>query len=104
MMTAEAKENIITWEVHLSPICCLERNIDELQGLGGGTEGQRNNLKDCEMPEGHRAMDKALACQAGGLGSNPDTTKEFSAPILLGTPITCTLSLSHNASHHVFQC
>ena len=39
-------------------------------------------------------MDKALACQAGGRGSNPDTTKEFSAPILSGTPAMCTLSLT----------
>ena len=37
------------------------------------------------MPGGrHSAMYKALACHAGGQGSNPDTTKDFSAPIPSG--------------------
>ena len=44
-------------------------------------------------------MDKALACHTGGLGSNPDTTKDFSAPILSCTP-PCALSLS---CHYVIQ-
>ena len=42
------------------------------------------------MPEGHSAMDKALACHTGGWGSNPDMTKVYS--ILSGTPAMCTLS------------
>ena len=44
------------------------------------------------LPEGLCAMDKALACHAGGQGSNLDITKDFSAPILLGTHAICTLS------------
>ena len=40
------------------------------------------------------AMDKALACYAGGWGSNPDTTKVYSAPILSVTSAMCTLSLT----------
>ena len=40
------------------------------------------------------AMDKALACHAGGQELNPDTTKDFSVPILLGNPTMCTLSLT----------
>ena len=39
-------------------------------------------------------MDKALACHAGGQGSNPDTIKGFSVPILSGTPAMCSLSLT----------
>ena len=39
-------------------------------------------------------MGKVLACHAGGRGSNPDTTKDFSAPILLDTPTMSTLSLA----------
>ena len=42
-------------------------------------------------------MDKALACNTGSQGLNPDTTKDFfnsekliSAPVLLGTPTVCT--------------
>ena len=30
-----------------------------------------------EWPQGHSAMDKALACHAGGWGSNPDTTTDL---------------------------
>ena len=48
-------------------------------------------LRFTETPEGHCAMNKALACHAGGQGSNPDTTK---VPILSGTPAMCTLSLT----------
>ena len=33
------------------------------------------NFRTC--PEGHSAMDKALACHAGGQGLNPDITKDF---------------------------
>ena len=43
--------------------------------------------------KGHGAMDKALACHTGCQGSNLDTTKFYSAPILSGTP-ACALSLS----------
>ena len=43
-------------------------------------------------------MDKALACHTGGRGMNRDTTKDFSAPILSGTPAMCTLSLSLSLS------
>ena len=59
--------------------------------------------KSCFMPEGHSTMDKALACHTGVWGLNPDTTKVDSAPILLGTPAMCTLSLSHNACRHALQ-
>ena len=45
----------------------------------------------------------ALAYHQGSQGSNLDTMKDFSAPILSGTPNMCTLSLSHNACHHVLQ-
>ena len=38
-------------------------------------------------------MDKALACHTGGQGSNPDMTKVYSAPILLGYP-QCALSFT----------
>ena len=38
-------------------------------------------------------MDKALACHAGGQGSNLDRTKVYSAPTLLGT-LPCALSLA----------
>ena len=37
-------------------------------------------------------MDEALAWHTGGRGSNPDTTKVYSAPILSGTPAISTLS------------
>ena len=46
------------------------------------------------LPEGHSAMDKALPCHADGRGSNPDTIKDFSAPILLEIPAMCTLSFA----------
>ena len=39
-----------------------------------------------KLPEGHSAMDKALAWHTGSRGLNPDMTKGFSALILLGTP------------------
>ena len=42
------------------------------------------------VPE-QEAMDEALACHAG---LNPDMTKDFSAPILLGNPAMCTLTLT----------
>ena len=45
-----------------------------------------------DKPEGHSAMDDALAWHKGGQGLNPDTTKAYSAPILLGTPAMCTPS------------
>ena len=45
-----------------------------------------------QLLEGHSEMDKALACQAGSWVSIPDPIKVFIAPILLGTPATCTLS------------
>ena len=48
------------------------------------------NQKELEW---HGAMDKALACHAIGSDSNPVTTKDFSAPIILGTP-SLSLSLS----------
>ena len=48
------------------------------------------------------AMDKALAWHTGSRGSNLDTTKVFSAPILSVTTAMCTLS--HNACYHVLQC
>ena len=35
------------------------------------------------LHEGHCAINKALACHAGGRGLNPDTTKVYSAPIFL---------------------
>ena len=35
-------------------------------------------------------MDKAFSCHTGGRGSNQDMTKDFSVPILLGTPATYT--------------
>ena len=38
-------------------------------------------------------MDQALACLAGSWGLNPDTHKDFSAPILSGLP-PCALSQS----------
>ena len=45
------------------------------------------------IPEGYSAMDEAVDCRTGGLGSNPNTNKDFfnsdkiiSAPILSGTP------------------
>ena len=47
-----------------------------------------------EWPKGHSAMDKAVACHAGGRGSNPGTTKVYSAPILSGPPAMCALSLT----------
>ena len=50
----------------------------------------------------HSKMDIALACHAGGRGLNPDTTKDFSAPIFLGTPAMCTLS--HFAFCYILQC
>ena len=54
------------------------------------------------LPEGHSTMDKALTRHPVGWGSNPDMTKDFNAPILLGTsPIE--LSLTHNASRQVLQ-
>ena len=43
-------------------------------------------------PKGHSTMDTALACHSGGRGLNPGITKYFNTPVLLGTPITCTLS------------
>ena len=46
------------------------------------------------LPKGYSTMDKALPCHAGGRGSNLDMTKDFSAPILLGPPAMCSLSLS----------
>ena len=39
-------------------------------------------------------MDKALTWHTGIQGSNPDTSKVYRAPILLGTPAMCTLSLT----------
>ena len=45
-------------------------------------------------PKGHDAMDKALAWRTDGWGSNSDTTKVYSAPILLDTPTMWTLSLT----------
>ena len=51
------------------------------------------------QPEGHSTMDNALACHTGGPGSNPVTTKVYSAPILSGIPAMCTLS--HNACPHL---
>ena len=54
-----------------------------------------------EMPEGHGVMDNALACHAGGRGSNPDKTKNFSVSekfknVLPSTrvPVMGTLSLT----------
>ena len=47
-----------------------------------------------ELARGHSAMDKALALYTGGWGSNQDTTKVYSTPILPGNPATCTLSLT----------
>ena len=44
-------------------------------------------------------MDKALVYHAGS--PNPNTTKDFSAPILLGTPAMC--SLSNIAFSYVLQ-
>ena len=55
------------------------------------------------LPEGYSAIDKALACHTGSRGSNPEMTKVYSAPILFGTPAMCTLSISHNACHHMLQ-
>ena len=52
--------------------------------------------------EGGSTRDKALACHAGSWGSNPDTTKVYSAPILSGTHAMCTLS--HNACCHALHC
>ena len=46
------------------------------------------------MAQGHSSIDKAFACHAGVWGSNHDTTKGSSAPILLGIPAVCTLSLT----------
>ena len=43
-------------------------------------------LTTLNLPKGHSAMDKALVCNAGGRGSNLDTAKDLSAPILTGTP------------------
>ena len=43
-------------------------------------------------------MDKALACHTGGWGWNLDKTKVYSAPILSGTPVICTLSLTMPAA------
>ena len=47
------------------------------------------------MPEGHSAMDKALACHAGSQCSNPDMTKVYGAPILSGTLSLSQCMLSH---------
>ena len=46
------------------------------------------------MPEWQNAIDRALACYAGGPGLNVDGTKVFSAPILSGAPppAACTHS------------
>ena len=44
-------------------------------------------------------MDLVLACHASGGGSNPDMPKDFSAPILSGTPL-CALSLSQSLLSH----
>ena len=38
---------------------------------------RRLNL-ELRLHEGHSAMDEALTCHSGGLGSNPDMTKGFS--------------------------
>ena len=46
------------------------------------------------MPEGNSTMAKALAWHTGGPSSNPDMTKVYGAPILLGAPAMCTLSLT----------
>ena len=48
-------------------------------------------------------MEKALAWHTGSQGSNLDTTKVYSAPILSGSPAMCSLSLSHNACRHVLH-
>ena len=45
-------------------------------------------------PEGHTAMDKALACHTGSRGLKPNMTKVYGAAILSGTPTMCTLSLT----------
>ena len=42
-------------------------------------------------------MDKALTYHAGSQALNLDTTKDFRAPILLGTPATRTLSFAGHA-------
>ena len=46
----------------------------------------KSNFQEDIMPEGHSVMDKALAWHTGGWGLNPDMTKVYGAPILLGTP------------------
>ena len=45
--------------------------------------------KECYV---NYAMDNALTCHTGHRGWNTDMTKDFSAPILSGTPAICTLS------------
>ena len=55
-------------------------------------EAIQNFFDKCNVfwfDRGHGAMDKALA-----QGSNMDTTKIYSAPILLGISTMCTLSLT----------
>ena len=49
-------------------------------------------------------MDYPLACHPAGQGSNPDATKDFSAPILWGTPPPCALCLSLSLTMPVVMC
>ena len=46
-------------------------------------------------------MNKALTWHIGSWGSNPDTTKVYSAPILLGTP---PHALTHSLTMPVVMC
>ena len=55
-------------------------------------DGLIDIIKHLLLPEGHSAMDKALGWHTGFRGSNPHTTRVYSAPILSGTPAMCTLS------------
>ena len=55
---------------------------------------RRLNDQDVADLQGDKtAFNTDNAMQAAG-GSNPDTTKDLSAPILSGTPAMCTLSLT----------
>ena len=49
-------------------------------------EALMEELSWSKQPEGHSSMDIAPTCRAGDRDFNPGTTKDFSAPILSGTP------------------
>ena len=60
----------------------------------GWAEGEKSYFFNISRPEGHSAMDKALACHTSGQGLNTDTTKDFfnSQKIIIAPNLSDTLT------------